>query len=85
MADDLKLTDDERAAILEAREKNKTPRKVTIRAKDETSGAEYSFDLEGEEAETVIERHKGLFTRPATDPKDVKPPRPTLIPRAKSG
>lgn len=83
MADDFTLTAEEKAAILEAREKSKKPRKVTVHARDE-AGTEYSFDLEGDEAETVVSRHAALFTKPA-DPDDKKPPRPTLLPRAKSG
>ena len=69
MADDLspeerKLIDDRRAAARPAR-------KVRVKGKGD-DGSEYEFDLEGEEADRVIQRHKGLFAAPADPGKDDK-------------
>jgi len=62
MADD--LTDEEKDLLEKHRASKRTPRKVTVRGKGD-DGSEYSFDLEGDEAERVVQRHKGLFTDPA--------------------
>jgi hypothetical protein len=60
MADD--LTDDELEVLRKHRAaKAKSARKVKVRGKDDESGAEYEFDLEGDEAERVISRHSSLF------------------------
>ncbi len=61
MADE--LDDEERELLARHRAKkakNKPGRKVTVRGKHD-SGAEYSFDLDGDEAERVISRHRGLW------------------------
>jgi hypothetical protein len=55
-------TDDELDLIKKHRAaKAKNGRKVKVRGRHEDSGAEYEFDLDGEEAERVISRHKSLF------------------------
>lgn len=51
------------------KEKAKRSRKVTVKGKHEDSGAEYSFDLEGDEAERVIARHRSLFEEESKDDK----------------
>lgn len=54
------------------KEKAKSTRKVKVRGKHAESGAEYEFDLDGDEAERVISRHRSLFE---DDPEgDKKPP-----------
>lgn len=61
MADE--LDDEERALLAKhraAKAKKQPGRKVTVRGKHD-SGAEYSFDLDGDDAERVISRHKGLW------------------------
>lgn len=55
------LTDEEKALLEKHRASKRTPRKVTVRGKAD-DGTEYSFDLEGDEAEHVVSRHKSLFT-----------------------
>jgi hypothetical protein len=49
--------------------KAKNSRKVRVRGKHEDSGAEYEFDLDGDEAERVIARHKSLFEEQAEQEK----------------
>ena len=75
MADE--LSDEERALLEKHRkEKAKNGRKVKVRGKHEDSGAEYEFDLEGDEAERVISRHRSLFEEQADDDGDAKKPPP---------
>lgn len=72
MAED--LTEDEQEALRKHRAaRAKSSRKVTVRGKHEDSGAEYSFDLEGDEAERVIARHRSLFEDSDSD-GETKPP-----------
>lgn len=60
MADD--LTPDERELLEKHRaEKAKTSRKVKIRGRDDKSGTEYEFDIEGDEADRVVSRHSHLW------------------------
>jgi len=64
MADD-QLTDEEAELLRKHRAaKAKQSRKVTVKGRHEDSGAEYSFDLEGDDAERVIARHRSLFEEP---------------------
>lgn len=68
MAED--LTKDEQELLAKHRaEKARHSRKVTVKGKHEDSGAEYSFDLEGDEAERVIARHRSLFEEEPDDKK----------------
>lgn len=61
MADDT-LTDEEQALLEKHRKaKAKSSRKVRVKGRHEDSGADYEFDLDGDEAERVIARHKSLF------------------------
>jgi hypothetical protein len=62
MADE-PLTDDEKEALRKHRAERaaRSGRKVKVRGKHDDSGAEYEFDLDGEEAERVIARHRSLF------------------------
>jgi hypothetical protein len=56
------LTDEEQALLAKHRkEKAKSSRKVKVKGKHDESGSEYEFDLDGEEAERVIARHRSLF------------------------
>lgn len=64
MAED--YTEAERKLIEDHRAKNAPARRVTVKGRGD-DGTEYSFDLEGEEAARVIDRHKGLFSAPAPD------------------
>lgn len=65
MADE--LTDEERELLDKHRaEKARGARKVTVKGAHKESGAEYSFDLEGDEAERVIARHSSLFAEEET-------------------
>ena len=62
------LSKDEQELLAKHRaEKAKHSRKVTVKGKHEDSGAEYSFDLEGDEAERVISRHRSLFEEESDD------------------
>lgn len=64
------LSKDEQELLAKHRaEKAKRSRKVTVKGKHEDSGAEYSFDLEGDEAERVIARHRSLFEEEQDDKK----------------
>ena len=68
------LTDEERELLAKHRaERAKSSRKVKVRGKHD-SGAEYEFDLEGDEAERVIARHKSLFEEKAEPEKPETPP-----------
>ena len=70
MADD--LTDDEIEALRKHRAaRAKSSRKVKVRGKSD-DGAEYEFDLDGDDAERVISRHASLFREQDDDGK--KPP-----------
>jgi len=73
MADD--LTDEELELLEQHRAAKRKPRAVRVRAKHD-SGAEYEFDLDGDEAEKVISRHRGLWAddEPADD-ADPKAPK----------
>jgi hypothetical protein len=74
MTDD--LTDDERELLEKHRaEKARGARKVTVKGTHKESGAEYSFDLEGDEAERVISRHSSLFAEEEPESKAKQPPR----------
>jgi hypothetical protein len=71
MADE--LTDEERELLDKHRaERARGARKVTVKGAHKESGAEYSFDLEGDEAERVIARHSSLFAD--EDESKAKPP-----------
>ena len=73
MADE--LTDEEQALLAKHRKaKAASGRKVKVRGKHDESGAEYEFDLEGDDAERVISRHKSLFEEQAEDDDGKKPP-----------
>lgn len=73
MAND-ELSKEEQELLAKHRaEKAKRSRKVTVKGKHEDSGAEYSFDLEGDEAERVIARHRSLFEEQAEDDGKKKP------------
>jgi hypothetical protein len=62
MADDNELSDEEKQLLAKHRaEKARSGRKVKVRGKHDESGAEYEFDLEGDDAERVIARHRALF------------------------
>jgi hypothetical protein len=79
MADE--LTDEEKDLLARHRaEKAKDSRKVRVRGKHE-SGADYEFDLDGEEAETVIARHSGLWAKDgaAADEKPAKGSKPAYF------
>lgn len=75
MADD-DLTDEEKQLLAKHRkEKAARGRKVKVRGRDDESGAEYEFDLDGDEAERVVARHKSLFEeKPEGDGDGKKPP-----------
>lgn len=61
MADELDEEERELLAKHRAKKAKARPgRKVTVRGKHD-SGAEYSFDLDGDEAERVISRHRALW------------------------
>lgn len=62
------LSDEEQALLEKHRKaKAKSSRKVKVKGKHDDSGAEYEFDLEGDEAERVIARHRSLFEEQADD------------------
>ena len=70
MADE--LSEEEIALLKKHRaEKAKSSRKVTVKGKHAESGADYEFQLDGDEAERVISRHSSLFAE--QDPDDGKP------------
>jgi hypothetical protein len=72
MADE--LTDEERELLEKHRaERAKNSRKVTVKGTHKESGAEYSFDLEGDEADRVIARHASLFTEDDTSTAKTPP------------
>jgi hypothetical protein len=74
VADD-ELSDEEKALLAKHRAaKARNARKVKVRGRDDESGAEYEFDLEGDEAERVISRHSSLFTDQG-EVSDAKPPK----------
>lgn len=68
MSDELSKEEQELLAKHRA-ERAKKSRKVTVKGRHEDSGAEYSFDLEGDDAERVISRHRSLFEEQAEDDK----------------
>ena len=73
MADE--LTDEEQALLAKHRKaKAASSRKVKVRGKHDESGAEYEFDLDGDDAERVIARHKSLFEEQAEEDADGKKP-----------
>ena len=73
MADE--LTDEEQALLAKHRKaKAASSRKVKVKGKHDESGAEYEFDLEGDDAERVIARHKSLFEEQAEEDADCKKP-----------
>lgn len=66
MADE--LTEEEQALLEKHRKaKAKSSRKVRVKGRHEDSGAEYEFDLDGDDAERVIARHRSLFEEQAAD------------------
>ena len=74
---DDELTDEEQALLDKHRKaKAKSSRKVKVKGKHDESGAEYEFDLDGDDAERVIARHKSLFEEQAEGDADdgKKPP-----------
>ena len=73
---DEELSDEERALLAKHRAaKKRTGRKVKVKGRDDESGAEYEFDLDGDEAERVIARHKSLFEEQPEGEEDTKAPR----------
>ena len=69
------LSDEEQALLAKHRKaKAASSRKVKVKGKHDDSGAEYEFDLEGDEAERVIARHKSLFEEQAEGDDDGKKP-----------
>ena len=60
MADEL-TTEEQELLEKHRKAKAKTSRKVRVKGRHEDSGADYEFDLDGEEADRVIARHKSLF------------------------
>jgi hypothetical protein len=54
-------TDEELELIEQHRAAKRKPKSVRVRAKHD-SGAEYEFDLDGDEADKVINRHRGLWS-----------------------
>jgi hypothetical protein len=72
MADD-ELSDDEKALLAKHRAaRKKNSRKVRIKGRHEESGADYEFELEGDDAERVIARHSSLFAEQAEAEGDDK-------------
>lgn len=73
MADELS---DEELALLDKhrKAKAKSSRKVRVKGRHEDSGADYEFELDGDDAERVISRHKSLFEEPAADAADSADP-----------
>ena len=72
---DDELTDEEQALLDKHRKaKAKTSRKVKVKGRHDESGADYEFDLEGDDAERVIARHKSLFEEQAEGDDDGKKP-----------
>ena len=64
------LSKDEQELLAKHRaEKARKSRKVTVKGKHEETGAEYSFDLDGDDAERVISRHRSLFEEESGDEK----------------
>ena len=69
------LSDEEQALLDKHRKaKAKNGRKVKVKGKHDDSGAEYEFDLEGDDAERVIARHRSLFEEQQEDAADDKKP-----------
>jgi hypothetical protein len=70
------LSDEEQALLAKHRKaKAASSRKVKVKGRHEDSGAEYEFDLDGDEAERVIARHRSLFEeQPEGDADDGKKP-----------
>ena len=69
------LSDEEQALLAKHRKaKAASSRKVKVKGKHDESGAEYEFDLEGDDAERVIARHKSLFEEQAEGDDDGKKP-----------
>ena len=69
------LSDEEQALLAKHRKtKAAHSRKVKVKGKHDESGAEYEFDLEGDDAERVIARHKSLFEEQAEEGDEKKPP-----------
>ena len=72
---DDELTDEEQALLAKHRKsKAASSRKVKVKGKHDESGAEYEFDLDGDDAERVIARHKSLFEEQAEEGDDGKKP-----------
>ena len=72
---DDELTDEEQALLDKHRKaKAKSSRKVKVKGKHDESGAEYEVDLDGDDAERVIARHKSLFEEQAEGDDDGKKP-----------
>ena len=64
------LTADEQELLEKHRKaKAKSARKVKVRGRHEDSGADYEFELDGDDAERVIARHKSLFEEAAPEPE----------------
>ena len=69
------LSDEEQALLAKHRKaKAASSRKVKVKGKHDESGAEYEFDLDGDDAERVIARHKSLFEEQAEGDDDGKKP-----------
>ena len=69
------LSDEEQALLAKHRKaKAASSRKVKVKGKHDESGAEYEFDLDGDDAERVIARHKSLFEEQAEETDDGKKP-----------
>ena len=72
---DGELTDEEQALLAKHRAaRAKTSRKVKVKGRHDESGSEYEFDLDGDDAERVIARHKSLFEEQAEGDDGKKPP-----------
>jgi hypothetical protein len=80
MAEELSQEEQELLAKHRA-EKQKKSRKVTVKGTHKESGAEYSFDLEGDDADRVISRHRSLFE----DVQETKQPAKKAASDAASG
>jgi len=69
------LTDEERALLAKHRKaKAASSRKVKVKGRHDESGSEYEFDLDGDDAERVISRHKSMFEEQAEETGDGKKP-----------
>ena len=69
------LSDEEQALLEKHRKaKAKSSRKVKVKGRHDDSGAEYEFDLDGDDAERVIARHRSLFEEQEEEAEGTKKP-----------